>query len=108
FGLSLRPDLVLVHRALAPPGGVVRGGCHWHRACFTLTRCPRGGSMLETEAQREVLELALARTRAELARSLGQLKPAVQHELKLGYWAGRYPFTALGIAFGVGFLLGRR
>jgi hypothetical protein len=64
--------------------------------------------MAEPQAQKEMLELALARTRADLAESLSQLKRVVKQEFEWRVWVARNPFATLGLAFGLGFWLGSR
>lgn len=63
---------------------------------------------MEQEAQRQRLEMALARSRTELAHSLTQLRAALRRDLRWQHWVATYPMAALGIAFAIGFLIGRR
>jgi hypothetical protein len=54
-------------------------------------------------AQAEVIE-----SRAQVARSVAELQVEIGRALDWRQWIQRRPIMAMGLAFGLGFLLGRR
>jgi hypothetical protein len=60
------------------------------------------------DAELERASAALARTRDGLVLSIGTLEHEITRSLDWREWVRRKPGAALAVAFGLGFLLGRR
>jgi hypothetical protein len=62
---------------------------------------PRNSAVLEAEA-------AIARSRDLVARSVLELQREISRAVDWREWIRRKPLAAVSLAFGLGFLLGRR
>jgi ElaB/YqjD/DUF883 family membrane-anchored ribosome-binding protein len=66
------------------------------------------GSMKAESRSPAELRAEIERTRADLVTSVSALRDEVAARTDWRAWVRRRPYTALGIAFAVGFLIGER
>ena len=71
-----------------------------------LVRSPEPAGDASTEMAR--VEADIARTRAEVSRSVSALRQAVARRTDWREWVRRHPGLFLGAAFALGFFWGRR
>lgn len=73
-----------------------------------LTRAD--GELVAPEGGREAeaVEAAMAAARQKIEDNLQVLQARLEQRASLGAWVREHPLEAVGIAFGIGFLLGAR
>lgn len=65
-------------------------------------------AQIEADADRVLLERKIAASQHQIRSSVDMLGDRFRHRLDWKGWVSRHPLEAVGIAFGVGVLLGAR